>query len=221
MRSTTRSTPATRTTPAANGNITGIRVYSYDPLTGALTDNGFLTTAVTDNRPNESGFFVLDPRDFALDASIGRLFYTEKLDGLVRRPLSGSTWPIRTSPRSWSARRNSPTTDRTDTSIDVEVDTTTDLVYFTTQSQYPFPDAGYSASENALWYISENASNGTATQVTLTGMPGGLHFYPGDMTFDQTTRQLYIESGDSSSGVRRQQRRSTSSSSTARARARR
>jgi hypothetical protein len=51
----------------------------------------------------------------------------------------------------------------------------------------------YDANDNAIWYISENASGGTPTKVTLTGMPGG-NFYGGDMTFDQSTRQIYVES---------------------------
>ena len=176
-----------------NGNITGIRVYDYNPLTGAVTDQGFLTTAVTDNRGNESGFFVLDPQDFALDSSIGRLFYTERVDGLVtgiyRLDLSNPNVHTQL-----VSQAQFPDNQTGGIIIDVEVDKTTDLVYFTTHSQFPSPDAGYNAAQNAIWYVSESASNGTAVKVTLIGLPGGGVFYPGDMTFDQGTRQLYVES---------------------------
>ena len=181
-----------------DGNITGIRVYSYNPLTGAVTDLGFLTTAVTDNRANESGFYVLDPQDFALDSSIGRLFYTERVDGLV----TGIYRLDLASPNTTTqlvSQAQFPDDQSGGIIMDVEVDESTDLVYFTTHSQFPSPDAGYNAAQNALWYISENASSGTAVKVTLVGLPGGGVFYPGDMTFDQSARQIYIENEESGS----------------------
>ena len=181
-----------------DGNITGIRVYSYNPLNGAVTDLGFLTTAVTDNRANESGFYILDPQDFALDSSIGRLFYTERLDGLV----TGIYRLDLASPNTTTqlvSQAQFPDDQSGGIIMDVEVDESTDLVYFTTHSQFPSPDAGYNAAQNALWYISENASSGTAVKVTLVGLPGGGVFYPGDMTFDQNTRQIYIENEETGS----------------------
>ncbi|TCS16119.1 M10 family metallopeptidase C-terminal domain-containing protein [Caulobacter sp. BK020] len=181
-----------------NGAITGIRVYSYNPLNGAVTDLGFLTTAATDNRANESGFYVLDPQDFALDSSIGRLFYTERVDGLV----TGIYRLDLASPNTTTqlvSQAQFPDDQSGGIIMDVEVDESTNLVYFTTHSQFPSPDAGYNASQNAIWYIDESASSGTAVKVTLVGMPGGGVFYPGDMTFDQSTRQLYIENEETGS----------------------
>jgi VCBS repeat-containing protein len=179
------------------GSQSGIRVYSYDPLTGAVTDNGFLTTAVTDNRANEGPYQVLDPQDFAIDYSIvagGRMFYSERVDGLsvglFRLDLNNPN--VATALVADSQFNNTSYADGL--IIDVEVDESTDLVYFTTHSQHPSPLATYDANDNALWYISGNATNGTAVKVTLTGLPGGNVFYPGDMTFDQSTRQIYIES---------------------------
>jgi len=179
-----------------NGNITGIRVYSYDAA-GTLTDLGFLTTAVSDNRANEGGFFVLDPRDFAIDTTIvagGRLYYTETIGGLAtglfRLDLSN---PNVATPLVSDAQFNN-TTFADGVFVDVEVDETTDLVYFTTHSQNPSPSGNYDANDNALWYISGSATSGTAVKVTLVGMPGGSHYYGGDMTFDQSTRQIYLES---------------------------
>ena len=173
-----------------DGSQSGIRVYSYDAA-GALTDNGFLTTAVSDDRADESGYFVLDPQDFALDSSIGRLFYTERIDGLAagvfRLDLSNPNVHTQL-----VAQSQFP--DGSSYFGDIEVDESTDLVYFVTHSQNPSGGGNYTAAENALWYISENASNGTATQVSLVGMPGGGAFYPADMTFDPNLRQLYIES---------------------------
>ncbi|CAN5376283.1 VCBS domain-containing protein [soil metagenome] len=179
---------------------TGIRQYTYNPLTGALTDNGFLVTAATDTRGQESGFDLLDPRDFALDSSIGRLFYTELLTGgaasigLFRLDLASPSTTTQL-----VSQAQFPDSGVNGYIYDVEVDQTTDLVYFTTQSNAPSPDAGYNASHNALWYISENASSGTAVKVTLVGAVGAT-FYPGDMTFDQNLRQLYIESEEGGTG---------------------
>ncbi|MBP1857871.1 beta strand repeat-containing protein [Rhizobium herbae] len=180
---------------------TGIRVYSYNPLTGALTDQGFLVTSATDTRGQESGFDLLDPRDFALDSSIGRLFYTELLTGgaasigLFRLDLASPNTTTQL-----VSQAQFPDDGSNGYIYDVEVDQTTDLVYFTTQSNAPSPDAGYNAAQNAIWYISENASSGTAVKVSLAGMPGGSTFYPGDMTFDQTKRQLYVESEEGNGG---------------------
>ncbi len=178
----------------------GIRIYGYNPLTGALTDQGFLVTAVTDSRGQESGFDILDPRDFALDSSIGRLFYTETLTGGVNA--TGLFRLDLSNPNATTQLVNQaqfPDDGSNGYIIDVEVDQTTDLVYFSTESQYPSPDAGYNAAQNVIWYISENASSGTAVKVTLVGLPGGNVFYPGDMTFDQSTRQLYVESEENGS----------------------
>ncbi|WP_068956305.1 cadherin-like domain-containing protein [Pararhizobium polonicum] len=178
----------------------GIRVYDYNPLTGTLTDQGFLVTAATDSRGQEGGYDILDPRDFALDSSIGRLFYTETLTGgvnatgLFRLDLSNPNATTQL-----VSQAQFPDDGSNGYIIDVEVDQTTDLVYFSTESQYPSPDAGYNAAQNAIWYISENATNGTAVKVSLVGLPGGNLFYPGDMTFDQGTRQLYVESEESGS----------------------
>jgi hypothetical protein len=63
-------------------------------------------------------------------------------------------------------------------------------------------NGGYDANDNAVWYISASADNGTPTKVTLTGLPGGAAFFGGDMTFDQSTRQIYIESEETGASHR-------------------
>jgi Ca2+-binding RTX toxin-like protein len=188
-------------TGADAGVNTGIRVYTYDPSTGAVSGGAFLTTAITDDRADIGGFKILDPHDFAIDYSIGRLFYSEDLNGgvnsvgLFRLDLASPN----TVTRLVSALQF-PDDASNGQIVDVEVDETTDLVYFTSRSLHPFGAAGtpaYDANLNAIWYISENASGGNATKVTLTGMPGS-HFYGGDMTFDQGTRQIYVENSENS-----------------------
>ncbi|MGR4865241.1 M10 family metallopeptidase C-terminal domain-containing protein [Caulobacter sp. LARHSG274] len=179
---------------------TGIRVYGYNPLTGAISDQGFLVTSATDSRGQESGFDVLDPRDFALDSTVGRLFYTELLTGGVA--VTGLFRLDLASPNTTTqlvSQTQFPDDGSNGYIYDVEVDTSTDLVYFTTESNAPSPFAGYNAAQNAIWYISENASSGTAVKVTLVGAVAAT-FYPGDMTFDQVNRQLYVESEDDGSG---------------------
>jgi hypothetical protein len=179
---------------------TGIRQYSYNPLTGAVSDLGFLVTSATDTRGQEGGFDILDPRDFALDSTTGQLFYTELLTGgvasigLFRLNLSSPNTTTQVVSQAQFADDGS-----NGYIYDVEVDTTTDLLYFTTQSNAPSPDVGYNASQNAIWYISQNATNGTAVKVTLVGAVGAT-FYPGDMTFDQSARQLYVESEEGNGG---------------------
>ncbi|MBO9557250.1 MAG: hypothetical protein J7515_01520 [Caulobacter sp.] len=179
-----------------NGAVTGIKVYSYDAA-GNLTDNGYITTANTDNRPDLFGFKVLDPQDFAIDRTSvagGRLFYSERVDdltyGLFRIDLSNPNVAT-----NMLANGLFPADGSNGQIIDLEVDESTDLVYFTTRSLHPSGTPGYDANDNAIWYISETASGGTPTKVTLTGMPANV-FYGGDMTFDQSTRQIYVESGE-------------------------
>ncbi|MBO9557897.1 MAG: M10 family metallopeptidase C-terminal domain-containing protein [Caulobacter sp.] len=182
-----------------NGAITGIKVYTYDAA-GNLTDNGYITTANTDNRADVSGFKVLYPTDFAIDRTSvagGRMFYTERVDGLTtglfRLDLSNPNVAT-----NMLAGGLFPDDGSNGQLVDVEVDESTDLVYFTTRSLHPSGTAGYDANDNAIWYISETASGGTPTKVTLTGMPANV-FYGGDMTFDQSTRQIYVESGETDS----------------------
>lgn len=181
----------TGTTPAN----TGIRVYSYSPTTGATTDNGFLVTSATDSRGQESGFDLLDPRDFALNAATNTLYYTELLSGgaasvgLFRLDLSNPNATVQL-----VSQAQFPDSGTNGYIVDVEVDTSNNMVYFTTESQSPSPDLGFNASQNAIWWIAGNATNGTATKVTLIGFADSALFYPGDMTFDPASRQIYVES---------------------------
>ena len=65
---------------------TGIRQYSYDPLTGAVTDQGFLVRASVDNTKPidpDHGLDLLDVRDFDLDLTTNTLYFTELLTGPI------------------------------------------------------------------------------------------------------------------------------------------
>ena len=174
---------------------TGIRVYTYNPISGALTDNGFLVTSATDTRGQESGFDLLDPNDFALNSTTNTLYYTELLNGgaasigLFRLDLSNPNTTVQL-----VSQAQFPDDGSNGYIIDVEVDASTNLVYFTTDSQEPYPGGGFNASQNAIWYINGNASSGTAVKVTLTGFADAAHFYPGDMTLDPASRQIYVAS---------------------------
>ncbi|WP_165185480.1 M10 family metallopeptidase C-terminal domain-containing protein [Caulobacter soli] len=178
-----------------NGAITGIKVYSYDTA-GTLTDLGFLTTADSDNRANVNGtLHLLDPQDFALDRSVvagGRLFYSERLgsssNALYRLDLTSPDTAT-----NMIAASVFPTDGSNGRIIDVEVDESNHKVYFTTRSNAASPSGSYDANDNAVWWIDASATDGTPTKVTFSGMPANV-FFGGDMTFDQSTRQLYVES---------------------------
>jgi len=181
----------------ANGAISGIKVFTYTSA-GAVTDTGFLTTGTTDNRPQLGGFDVLDPLDFALDTTNNRLFYSERVDwlttGLYRIDLASPNNATRLVANQFGEPDGSGNPPNGFIG-DVEVDTANGRLYFTTSSQNPSGTGNYVAGQNALWMISETATaSDSATQVALVGLPGGNKFYPGDMTFDPVSRQLYIES---------------------------
>lgn len=185
---------------AGAANNTGIRVYSYNPATGATTDLGFLTRADVDGtKPiSGSGYDLLDVRDFALDPSTNTLYFTELLTGVQEMGIYRMDLTSKIITQMVSSAQF-PDSGSGGYIIDVEVDPTTDKVYFTTESQYPFGTPEYNAAFNKLWVVPQGAANATATAVTLSGLPAGSHIFPGDMIFDQSQRQLYIESEESNS----------------------
>ena len=192
----------------------GVRDFTYNTSTGALTavaTNGgylFTQTQAQVQSSQASGTDVTDPFDFAIDPDTNFLFFTQLLvsDGFEHNSL-------------WRIDLNNPTaaafqlvpqaqfpldnvggtiTPNSGFLYDVEVDRTTDLVYFTTQSLQPSGFPGYDAADNHIYFISETANGSTnATALTITGLPGGNTFYPGNMTFDQLNRVIYVESEES------------------------
>lgn len=187
--------------PAGEATNTGIRQYSYDPATGAVTDQSFLIRAdLENNKPIASGYDLLDVRDFDIDPSTNTLYFTELFTGtleemgIYRMDMTSKVITQMVSSTQF------PDSGAGGFIIDVEVDPTTDKVYFTSESRHPYPDpTDYNAAQNKLWVVPQGATNATATAVPLTGLPAGSHIYPGDMVFDQSLRQLYIESEETDS----------------------
>jgi hypothetical protein len=184
--------------PFGDASNTGIRQYSYDPLTGAVVDEGFLVRADLETNkeidPDNFGLDTLNARDFDLDLSSNTLYFTELFtgglqeQGLYRMDLTTHVITQMVSSIQF------PDEGTNGYIIDVEVDPSTDLVYFTTESQTPFGSGGYDPAQNAIWFVPQGADNAVAVQVTLVGLPLGSHFYPGDMVLDQGERRLYVES---------------------------
>ena len=184
-------------------SITGIKVYSYDGA-GTVTGPTYLVTAANDGRGTDGGYELLHPNDFALDPTVGsggRLFYTEllmggaKAMGLYRLDISTPTATTQ-----MVLESQFPNNGSNGYIYDVEVNQAADLVYFSTHSLNAYNPAqpaspDYVSSQNAIWSVSESATNATAVKITLSGAVG-TYFYPGDMTFDQATRQLYVESAE-------------------------
>ena len=181
-----------------SGSTTGINAYSYDAA-GTVTDLGFLTTADTDTRPNVGSLHLLDPQDFAIDRTVvdgGRMFYSERLAGNSVGLFSLDLTSPNTA-TSMIAAGTFPTNGSNGFIMDVEVDESSHKVYFTTRSVGASgAPSGYDANDNAIWWIDAGASGGAPTKVTLSGMPSSI-FFGGDMTFDQSTRQIYVESEES------------------------
>ena len=194
---------------AAKPATTGILDFTYDPTTGALTpvstNGGYLlksnqqTTIPNYGAPLQGPLFVTT--DFAFDPSTNKLFWTTRSNGSafangaywidvsdptdVHPLIQQSQFPFTTDHSAWSNGYLDS----------IVVDPSTTTVYFNTFSQHPSPDATYSAALNKIYYIDEAATGSTAAvALTINGLPGGNHFYPGKMTFDQTLRQLYVVS---------------------------
>src|SRR5947209_552368 len=194
-------------------NATGIRDFSYSPATATpltLTDNGFLVTSSQQSAiPSDplAGVPIFDPRDFAFDHSTNQLFFVNETDGFVFTneiywlDLSDPTniHPLLEQSQFPIADDGSPYPNGYITSV--EVDPSTDLVYFTTHSQHASPDGTYDAALNKIYWISESATGSTdATALTITGLPGGNAFYPGKITFDLDARQIYVVSEETDTG---------------------
>jgi len=184
--------------PNGDASNTGIRQFGYDPLTGAVVDEGFLVRADMETNkeidPDNFGLDLLNVRDFELDLSSNTLYFTELFtgflqeQGLYRMDLTTKVITQMVSSTQF------PDDGSNGFIIDVEVDASTGRVYFTTESQAPFGSPGYNPAHNAIWYVDESADNAVATQLVLVGLPLTSNIYPGDMVFDLDARRLYVES---------------------------
>jgi VCBS repeat-containing protein len=193
----------------ANGSTattSGIHQYTYSQA-GAVTDNGFLVTSATSAKPLESGFTVFDPFDFAYDSGNNTLLFTETVFGA---PSTGLFRLNLSSPNTITQVVNQaqfPDSTTNNWFVDVDVDVSTHLAYFTTQGPTTSPTGGYSSTLNGIWYVLDTATNATATQLPLLNANStnfySTHpnFFPGQMTFDQNARQIYVASEELDPGA--------------------
>ena len=168
--------------PNGDASNTGIRQFGYDPLTGAVVDEGFLVRADLETNkeidPDNFGLDLLNVRDFELDLSSNTLYFTELFtgflqeQGLYRMDLTTKVITQMVSSTQF------PDDGSNGFIIDVEVDASTGRVYFTTESQAPFGSPGYNPVHNAIWYVDESADNAVATQLVLVGLPLTANIYP-------------------------------------------
>ena len=175
---------------------TGILQLDYNTTTGAVSNtNNFIVSQVTDPLPN--GFIL--STDLARDDSDGTLYFAQTSVGAGFE--TNMIYRIDAS-NNISALVNQaqfPTTFSNGIVVDVDVDASRNLVYFTTNAQ-PF---GGDANDNKIYVIADTATGSSnATAVTLVGV-ASPNFIPGDFTIDQATHQLYVESeeGDDSAGT--------------------
>ncbi|MBX9859578.1 MAG: VCBS domain-containing protein, partial [Sphingomonas sp.] len=181
----------------------GIRQYTYNAA-GAVTDNGFLVTSQSSGKPPEGGSGILLPSDFDLNTTTNTLFFSETLRGsissvgLFRLSLSSPNTIVQV-----VSQAQFPDNGANGFIVDVEVDNSTNITYFSTISAAPSPDAGYNAAQNQIWYVTNGstATNATAVALTLFDTNGTTNFrtgntifFPQSLIFDQSTRQLYVAS---------------------------
>lgn len=197
------------TTLAAND--VGIRQYTYNGSTGAITDNGYLVTVQSSGRPQEAGLNILAPYDMDINTTTNTLFFTEQLSGnatsmgLFRLSLSSPNTIVQV-----VSQAQFPDNASNGFIYDVEVDNSTNIAYFTTTGGAPSPGA-YNAAQDQIWYVTNasTASGATAVALTLFDTNGttnfrtvglGSIFFPQSLIFDQSTRQLYVTSQNREAG---------------------
>ncbi|MGO4831050.1 beta strand repeat-containing protein, partial [Rhizobiaceae sp. 2RAB30] len=189
----------------------GILQFSYNPLTGVVTNNGFIATQATANVQSSvpGGLDLFDVRDFDIDYSTNTLYFAQLTLGdgfesnlIWKIDLNNPTAPAVPLLQQSQFPLDGNGVDFTTLNgfiYDVEVDSSRGLVYFTTQEEEP---AGGSPGESAIWVINASATGSTpATKVTLSGLSAPLNFYPGDFVIDEARHILYVESEETDDGI--------------------
>lgn len=184
-----------------NAATSGIKRYSYDPMTGNITDLGYLVTVQSSGKPLQGGYATLDPSDLELDQSTGTLYFTET-EGAA--PPATGLYSLSLSSPNTITLVVSKTQFPDDLSKGfiggVEVDPIRNQIYFDSSSVHPYgttsgSETPYNPALNAIWTVPVGSNNATATKVALSGLPNaGAKFYPGGIVYDQQTNQLYVES---------------------------
>jgi VCBS repeat-containing protein len=188
----------------------GIKVFDYNPLTGALSNEQFLVTqltaGITSSAAGGVGLFV--PRDFDIDATRGFIYFTNQTLGdgaetnmVYRLDLNNiSAAAVNLAPQAQFPLDgdNSDFTTLNGIVTDVEIDVDSNRAYFITHAEDTFDPA----AENAIWMVANaSTTNGSsnAVQVVVSGVTAA-DFYPGDMTLDAVNNILYIESENVTDG---------------------
>jgi Domain of unknown function (DUF4347)/FG-GAP-like repeat len=208
-----------------DNTTTGVRQFTYDPLTGALTplatNGGFLFTAAqTETTPtNDSTTQFTNADAFYLDTTDHLLYYVDDNSGYNFSPFhptnavyvvstNGPTFsPTQLTNNTGTGTGQFPTADQAAGTptfvgangniVGLTVDVADGIVFFEST------DVSGSAN-NALWWVSASGgANQTAHKITL---PGGVTFTfagqsseGGDaagLTFDSQLKQLYLSNAD-------------------------
>jgi len=188
----------------------GIKVYDYNPSTGALSNEQFLFTQATagidPSAPDGFGLFI--PRDFDFDFQRGYVYFAQHTLGdfvesnmVWRLDLNNPSAPAVPMAPQLQFPLDGDGSDFTTLNgiiVDVEVDVDSDRIFFTTHAEEPGDPAG----EDAIWMVANaSTADGTlpAVQLTLVGV-NLADFYPGDIAYDEVNNVLYVESEHSTDG---------------------
>ncbi|URK89214.1 hypothetical protein LP421_30100 (plasmid) [Rhizobium sp. RCAM05350] len=188
----------------------GIKVYDYNPTTGALSNEQFLVTQVTAGITSSAagGLGLFIPRDFDFDFTRGFVYFTNvslgdgvETNEVYRLDLNNITAPaVKLVPQAQFPLDSDGTDFTTLNGIitDVEIDVDSNRAYFITHAEEPADPA----AENAIWMVANaSTTNGSsnAVKVTVVGV-NAADFYPGDMTLDEVNNILYIETENVNDG---------------------
>ncbi|MDP3895478.1 MAG: DUF4347 domain-containing protein [Mesorhizobium sp.] len=190
----------------------GILVFDYNPATGDLTPaggtilNSFIATQATAQVQSSvsGGIGLFIPRDFDIDFTNRFIYIAQHTLGdgaesnqILRIDLNNPTAPAVAMVPQAQFPLDGDGSDFTTLNgiiVDVEVDSDSDRVFFTTHAENVSDPNG----EDAIWMIANaSTANGTANavKVTLTGVGFDINtFYPGDMVLDEVNNILYVES---------------------------
>jgi hypothetical protein len=191
-----------------DASTTGVKTISYDPLTGALTDNGFLFTAAqTQSDPNDvTTIQFTNAQALYYDHANHLLYYAENDAGFsggdfhatngiyVVSTAAGSTFQ----PTELTSELQFPTDNSSGFIDGLTVDVADGIVYFLTTDTT-------GSLNNALWAVNTNDPNQTATQITMPAGTtltdaGQVSGEPGGLSFDAQTRQLYVSNQEHTAG---------------------
>ena len=203
-----------------DATVTGVRTFTYDPLTGALTAHGFLFTAAqTETTPGDpSTSRYTNANAFFLDTTNHLLYYVDDDTGFVGGDFhpTNAVYVVSTngptfSPIQLTSSTQFPTANQNLAGHDqfigpngsllgLAVDVAHGIVYFETTDDASHP------GNIALWWVNTTGANQTATQINLAAAGVSLSFSGqtdegGDaagLTFDPSTRQLYLSNADNS-----------------------